>query len=68
MEDSLLVILIIDVCAPLTQDPRELEIVELGSQSTAEDSVNVSVHVPVNVFEVNETSYLQVMVPPSDTA
>ena len=60
-------ILIVEVCAPLTHEPRELEIVELGSQSTAEDSDNVSVHVPVNVFEVNETSYLQVIVPPSDT-
>ena len=64
--NSLFLILIVEVCAPLEQDPNEDEIVDEGSQSTVA-LADIVVYEFVNDPLVEEVLYLHVIASPCDT-
>ena len=62
-----MVILIVEVCAPLIHDPNEAETVESGSQSTAELVLWFSTDIFVKSSEVKESVILHLTVEPWGT-
>ena len=63
----MLVILIVEVCAPLTHEPNDVEIVLSTAQSTVALVVCVSVDIFVKFPDVNESVIGQVIVEPFAT-